>query len=254
MVTQRTRGVDSARRALEMLLQFSESKPEITIEELAQQHDISVPSAYRYMSLLREMYFIEERSRGVYMLSPQVLKLARAAEAALDITGQAQPILDRLAAETGETALLLRRIRDAAVCVAIAETDHTISISFTLGQVMPLRAGAGAKVLLAGSPRNKREAYLDQLMPPLKRDRRSEFLKELDRIAEDGFAVSAGEVDEGVWACAAPVMLEGSLFAALSVVTPSYRVDEDQRIAIGQQTRDAAQKMSSALLAGYTPS
>ena len=251
-VPQRTRGVDSARRALQILLQFSENRPEITIEELARQHDISVPSAYRYISLLREMYLIEERGRGVYQLSPQMLKLARAAEAALDIHGQAQPILDRLTAETGETALLLRTIRDAAICIAISAADQMVSISFTPGQVMPLHRGAAAKILLSAFSPTKRDAYLESLRPPLKKAQRTAIIKELVAIASDGFAESAGEVDEGVWAYAAPVIVEGNMVAALTVVAPAFRADAQLRVLIGTQVRAAALELASALLKGGT--
>ena len=103
---QRTKGVDSARRALQILLQFSENTPELTVDNLLEDHDISVPSAYRYISLLREMDLIEEREKGRFVLSPQVMKLARAAEASFDYRAQAQPVLNKLADVTGETACI----------------------------------------------------------------------------------------------------------------------------------------------------
>ncbi|WP_431220003.1 helix-turn-helix domain-containing protein [Leifsonia xyli] len=101
MTVQRTKGVDSARRALQILLQFSQTKPELTVDELIEAHDISLPSAYRYISLLREMYLIEERTKGRYVLSPQILQLAQAAERTLDYRVEAQPILDQLREATG---------------------------------------------------------------------------------------------------------------------------------------------------------
>lgn len=149
---QRTKGVDSARRALEILLHFKQSKPELTIDDIVASTGVSLPSAYRYISLLREMYLIEEREKGVYVLSPEILQLAQAAEVTMDYRALAQPILDGVCAQTGETALYLRRLNDAAVCLAIAESDHAIAISFQPGHVMPLHSGAGAKVLLSGLP------------------------------------------------------------------------------------------------------
>ena len=247
MATQRTKGVDSARRALQILLQFSQSKPELTVEDILETHDISLPSAYRYVSLLREMYLIEERAKGVYVLSPEILQLASAAERTLDYRVEAQAVLDRLSSETGETALYLRQLNEAAVCLAIAESDHAISISFQPGHVMPLHGGAGAKTLLAGFTKARRSQYLNRLDPPLSAEARERLLGELDGIRSTGFAVSSGEVDEGVWACAAPVHARGHLVGALSVVAHAYRVDEGARTSIGEAVRRAAATLQREL-------
>jgi DNA-binding IclR family transcriptional regulator len=247
MAVQRTKGVDSARRALQILLQFSQNKPELTVDEVLEAHNISLPSAYRYLSLLREMYLIEERGKGSYVLSPEILQLAQAAERTLDYRLEAQPVLDQLMASTGETALYLRQLNDAAVCLAISESDRTISISFQPGHVMPLHAGAGAKTLLAGFTKARRIHYLERVDPPMASDARDALSGELDRLRETGFAVSEGEVDEGVWACAAPVRVRNHLVGALSVVAPAYRVDAVLREQIGAAVRASAKELELIL-------
>lgn len=247
MVAQRTKGVDSARRVLEILLQFSESKPELTIEGLLGVHDVSLPSAYRYISLLREMHFIEEHGKGVFVLSPQILQLARAAEVTLDYKVEAQPLLNRLTEQTGETSLYVRRIDDAAVCIAIAESDHAISISFSPGHMMPLHAGAAAKTLLSDLSTAKREQYFTRLKPPITKSNRARLVTELDQIRLERYAESRGEVDDGVWACAASVRVRNTQIGAISVVAPAYRVDSEQRQRIGNAVRDAVTELEGVL-------
>lgn len=250
MSPQRTKGVDSARRVLEILLQFSQTKPELTVDEILELHGISLPSAYRYLSLLREMYLIEERTKGSYVLSPEILQLAQAAERTLDYRVEAQPVLDRLASSTGETALYLRQLNDAAVCLAISESDHAITISFQPGHVMPLHAGAGAKVLLSGFTAARRAKYLNRLVPQLDPVVRDHLNEELDALRESRFAISQGEVDEGVWACAAPVHARGQLIGAVSVVAPAFRVvDDGTRANIGVSVRAGAQELETVLAA-----
>lgn len=244
---QRTKGVDSARRALQILLQFSESTPELTIENLLEDHDISVPSAYRYISLLREMDLIEEREKGRFVLSPRVLRLAGAAEASFDFRAQAQPILDRLAETTGETALYLRRVNDSAVCLAIAESDHPISISFQPGQLMPLHSGAAAKILLGGLSPAKLAQYFQRVGPALTTSARASLESDLDAIRATGYAESAGEVDQGVWASAAGIHAMGRLLGAVTVVAPVYRVSEEHRKAIADAVRAGARELEDLL-------
>lgn len=244
---QRTKGVDSARRVLQILLQFSENRPELTIDNVLESFDISVPSAYRYLSLLREMNLIEERSKGAFVLSPRVLQLARSAEASLDYRTAAQPILDRMREETGETALYLRRVNDAAVCLAIAESDHQISISFQPGNLMPLHQGAAAKVLLSEYSDGKREQYLELLRPPMSKSARSKLEADLEEIRASGYAESNAEVDAGVWAAAAAVRSYGALVGAVTVVAPAYRLSDDHRRQIGDVVRAGAAEFEALI-------
>lgn len=250
MAAHRTKGVDSARRALQILLQFSESKPELRVDDLLEMHDISLPSMYRYLSLLREMYLVEERGKGTFVLSPRILQLARAAERTLDYRAEAQPLLERLTDQTGETSLYLRRINDSAVCLAIAETDRAISISFQPGHIMALHAGAGAKLLLSEYKEVKRDQYLDRCTPPLTKTARARLVRELASIREAGFAVSHGEVDAGVWACAAAVRFRGSLVGTISVVAPTYRTDSEKEELVSRMVRETAAELQNALVRG----
>ncbi|GAA3895500.1 IclR family transcriptional regulator [Leifsonia kafniensis] len=244
---QRTKGVDSARRVLQILLQFNENTPELTVENLLEDHDISVPSAYRYISLLREMDLIEEREKGRFVLSPQVLRLARAAEASFDYRAKAQPILDRLAETTGETSLYLRRVNDSAVCLAIAESDHPISISFRPGNLMPLHSGAAAKVLLSDLSAAKLAQYFQRVGPAISKQARETLERDLDAIGVTGYAESAAEVDQGVWASAAGIRVRDRLVGAVTVVAPGYRLSEENRGAIAVAVKAAAHELEGIL-------
>lgn len=245
-LAQRTKGVDSARRALQILMQFTESTPELTLDDVLDAHDISVPSAYRYISLLREMDLIEEREKGRFVLSPQVLKLAHAAEATFDYQALAQPFLDRLAERTGESALYVRRVNDSAVCIAIAESDHPISISFRPGQPLPLHSGAAAKLLLSALSPSKLNQYLQRVGPTISKQARKRLESDLDAIRDSGYAESAGEVDQGVWASAAAIRSQGSVVGAVTVVAPAYRLDEAHRAQIIESVRGVAHELQRA--------
>jgi DNA-binding IclR family transcriptional regulator len=244
---QQTRGVDSARRVLQILLDFSENRPDVTIEEVAQKYGLSAPSAYRYMALLRELYLVEERSRGRYVLAPQVLRLAAAAERSFDLGRVARPYLDRLREETNETALVVKRIRDGAVCLAVSQPDKSFSYSFLPGHIMALHRGAVAKALLAKMPGRDRETYLGKVQPPLKADEIARIKADLAKINETGLAESESEVDPGVWAVASPIIVSGHTLGAVSVVAPSFHVDDQLRKTMRDRVQVAAVDISNAI-------
>lgn len=229
---KQTPGVDSARRVLEILFMFNEDQLEFTIEDIAKYHGISLPSTYRYVSLLREMHLIQTSKHGGIMLTPRVLELSAAAEQSLDLEGIANPVLNRLMLATGETAFMMKRYRYEAVFVVSAQPDRALTLSFRSGKSMPLTHGAVAKVLLAFAPSGFRQNYMSQKINSPKE--RENLTKELALISSDGFAESEGEVDEGIWGCAVPVRIEGVVVCAISIAGPAVRFDAAKRGEVRQ--------------------
>lgn len=247
--SNRAKGVDSARRVLQILLSFTESSPEITVEGISTQFGISVPSAYRYISLLRELYLIEESGRGSYSLTPQVFRLAAVAESSLDIGTLGMPVVNRLVEETHETVLILRRIGDSAVCVASSLPDKQATISFKPGHLMPLHRGAASKVLLAAAPLEKQRKYLRKLEEKLGPERIEALAGELAVIGKQRYAISSAEVDEGIYAVAAPIVVEGRTIAALSIAGLEFRLSDEGRDALLDKVREGALEIGELLFA-----
>jgi DNA-binding IclR family transcriptional regulator len=75
-------GSEGARRALAALQAFSPHRHTLTARELSEITSIPLPSMYRYIALLRDTGLLIGDDRGAYRLSPRVISLARAAEAA----------------------------------------------------------------------------------------------------------------------------------------------------------------------------
>jgi DNA-binding IclR family transcriptional regulator len=75
-------GSEGARRALAALQAFSPHRHTLTARELSEITSIPLPSMYRYIALLRDTGLLIGDDRGAYRLSPQLISLARAAEAA----------------------------------------------------------------------------------------------------------------------------------------------------------------------------
>jgi DNA-binding IclR family transcriptional regulator len=75
-------GSEGARRALAALQAFSPHRHTLTARELSEITSIPLPSMYRYIALLRDTGLLIGDDRGAYRLSPTVISLARAAEAA----------------------------------------------------------------------------------------------------------------------------------------------------------------------------
>lgn len=242
-------GTQSARRALEMLFYFDARHPDATVEDLARAVDLPLPTAYRYVALLRQMSIIEEGPGGTYHLTPRVLVLGEAVGSGRGLISLARPYLQRLSLESGETALLTRLIDHAAVCVDRAESTQPMRITYQPGQAVSLQQGASARVLIAGLSVSARAAHLDvvERQNPSFAGQRRQFETEIDRADRQGWAISHGEIDAGIVAVAAPVRVRGITLAALSIAGPAFRVAAGALDERREAVATAAQQLAEAL-------
>lgn len=233
-----------------MLFAFTEQNPSASVKDLAEQLEIPVPSAHRYVAMLRDMGLIEEGNRGRYHLTMRVAALGRAARQATPIVDLAEPPMRRLAEHSGEVVLLMRMVAGQPVCFHRVETPSRFRLSFEPGQPLPLLRGASVRLLLGAMTVEERVRYLDAALesgaqPPA--HGRDEFLAEIERDRARGYSISNEEIDQGVWAASAAVYEGGKPVAAISAPCPVFRMDEDREKVIVELVRTAAAELSHAL-------
>ena len=241
---QKTSGTGSSRKVLRLLMSFDESRPSATAEQLAKAAEVPLSTAYRYISLLREVGLLEEGPSNSYVVSVRALPLARAALAAHPLAETAMPILHSITETCGETCLLLRRIAHSAVCVARSESPHPVRLSFDVGRAMPLHRGAGAKILLSALNARELDGYFGTLPAGDGTDRVA-LEDELAAIRTRGWSVSHGEVDQGIWAAAAPVADGKDVVGALTAAGLAQNIDDGRRRQILEIVRTRAQELSA---------
>jgi DNA-binding IclR family transcriptional regulator len=234
---RRTPGAESSRKVLSLLAYFEPSRPAASIGTLSRAIQAPKSTAYRYVSLLREFGFLIEVEGGQYALGPRALGMARAAQAAIRYADIARPVMEMLSHATGETVFLLRRVSDHAICVGRADPPNPVRFFLEIGTAVPLHEGASPKLLLAHLPPRERDAYLA-------RHRMKKLAPALERILEAGVAVTIDEITPGVWACAAPILQEGKVIAAMSVAGLAFRIGRAHRMEFEARVRQAAAQIS----------
>jgi DNA-binding IclR family transcriptional regulator len=239
-------GCEGARRVLALMLAFSTDRNTLTARDLAAATGIALPSVYRYITLLRETGLLAGDERGSYRLSARLIGLARAAEAAESIIDIADPVMRELAAETGETVILVRLIGRSAVCVHRVQSAQRLRISFEAGQPLPLERGASARLLLSGLPPDQRREYL---APLAERDPEAAARVEIKaaQAAKQGYATSEEEFEQGVFAVSAPVFQGKRMIAVITVPSPLVRAPVPLQEKLLSQVRAAAQDLNEAL-------
>ena len=252
------KAMTSLERMLAILDLFTESNPLWTVEQIAAKFGYTRSTAYRYVRELADAGLLTNASTALYGLGPRIIQLDRQLRTTDPLLKALHGMRDDLPRWSPEqTWLLCRLFRDTVVCIEQIGSLRR-GVSFSRGFPMPLFRGATSKAILASLPeRHLMQLYLDN--PQLVNDAGlgshwQEFRASLRQIRQQGYAVSVGEVDEGVFGIAAPVFdATEKVVASLSLVRPASVldgvrwVDESASIAAIAKRLSAASTRSSQL-------
>ncbi len=121
---------------------------------------------------------------------------------------------------------------------------------FQAGRYFDMHSSASGKAMLAEYPRDRAQEIINKNGLPKHTENtitdKEVLFRELDRIADQGYAVNRQEELEGLRAIAMVVNEpDGSVFGALDISGPPYRLPADQEIAGQLQTavRDLEQSL-----------
>jgi len=219
--------VQSLARGLSVIRALNSAEP-MSLSDIARASELSRASARRFTLTLEQLGYVQQ-SAGRFSLTPQVLELGFAYLSALGLPEVAQPHLQRLVDEVGESSSISVLDGAAVVYVARVPTRRIINVTIDLGTRFPAYATSMGRVLLSGMDQEARTALLDQIeLKPLT-DRtittRRELEAELDHVREQGYAIVDEEFEEGLRSVAAPICdRDGHVVAAINLALAAARV------------------------------
>lgn len=258
-ILDRGQGPRSVARVLQLLDRLAGAPQGASLAALAQA--MAAPKT-TLLGLLRglaaEGYAVQ--AHGVWRLGPEAHGLARAILAGQQDGGlraAGRPILESLAEETGESAMLsvLAPDRGAMVYVEKVESRTALRFSASVGDRRPIHCTASGRIMLAYLPPPWPEEFLAKArLTPLTRtsvtDRRR-LRRIVAEAREQGYAVTLGEATDGVVGVAAPVFdAGGGVIAAVVLAAPLPRA-QPKLAALARQVRRAGRELSHQL--GYRP-
>jgi DNA-binding IclR family transcriptional regulator len=160
--------------------------------------------------------------------------------------------MEKLRSECGEEISLYKIEGNRRVCVLRIESLHEIARVGTIGDYLPLHAGAAGRVLLAYLPENQCKKIISSL--PLKQytdltltdpEKLQETLKE---IRKKGYCISRGEREPDAYSVVAPVWdSRNQVISSLSISGPNFRLTEEQLEINIRGVLSAAKEISEKL-------
>ena len=243
--TDSVRAVD---RALDILQAFTAADFELSAGELLKRVDLSRPTLYRLLNTLEQSGFvISSGEPQKFRLGASVARLAHVWTSSLDISAVAQPFMQRIHQQTGETVALFIQQADERVCIAELPSTQPLSFKRGVGYSERIVLGASGRVILAHMPDGDEKLRLYAAQVHLDSDT---YAKDLILIRQRGYALSKDELIQGAVAVAAPYF-DGSsrVVGSIAVFGPSARLHTAQSESFGKLLMVEAKALSKAL--GY---
>ncbi|MGI9155178.1 MAG: IclR family transcriptional regulator [Marmoricola sp.] len=202
-VAARVSSTRTVERALALLSQVCD-EGSISLSDCARRTGLPASTALRLLRTLEYAGFVSRDDEGEFDAGPRMIQLGAAAIGRNALARLAAPALRRIVASTGESAYLsVQGVHDMAIYIAMAEGNHSVRHTSWIGRGVAMEGLAIGRVLLDDVPTGRYVAERDKLEPD-------------------------------VTAIVAPIHHPGGVAGALSVLGPTYRIDDETMHRYGE--------------------
>jgi len=248
---ERVVGAQTIHRALAVLSLLRRATADVGVSDIGQELGLHTSTAHRILrALLADGFVSQNPESGRYRLGRESLLLGLGAERTLGFS-VAEPLLEQLCEQTGESVNLVVRDGDRGLVVLRVDSVQPLRFSQPTGTRIPLYCTSSGKVLMAfgGDPKAEvdRLGELVALTGSTVTSRKA-LVRELREVQEQGYALNEGERNPGVSGVAVPVFdAEGQIMAALALQGPQVRLPEARLRELGAGLSGVAKEVSVVL-------
>ena len=227
-----TQSVQSLERGLAVLQVFSRENPAPTLSEVARLAGTTRATARRILLTLERLGHVRSDGRR-FSLTPRVLALGWSYLSSLNLWEIAQPLMEDLVEETGESCSAATLDLPDVVYVARVPTRRIMTIALGVGTRLPAYATSMGRVLLADLAEDELDGFLAAGRFDGLTDRTvtepAGLRAIVGEVREQGYALVDQELEIGLRSIAVPLTRsDGRTMAALNVSVAAPRVDLDE--------------------------
>ena len=210
----------SLARGLRVIESFENHAEGRSVLEISQFTGLSRAAIRRILITLEVLGYVE-RSRQVYRLRTQVLRLGFSYLSSSSAVEAARPVLEHISELLHESSSMSMLDGGEIVYVARSAASRILAAGLSVGSRLPAYCTSMGRVLLAALPDDKLEAYTAKTITRL-----PQLKKAILQVRKDGYAIVDEELEAGLRSIAVPVSTRGNdVVAAINVGTHTSRVD-----------------------------
>lgn len=223
--------VNSLARGLAIIRAFDAEHAEMTLSEVAERTAMTRAGARRFLLTLTTLGYVVKDARK-FRLSPKILTLGYAYMSSLPLAELAQPHLDRVTQETGESSSVAVLDNFDITYITRSRSKRLLMFGIHVGTRLPACTTSMGRVLLTQLAPAAFDAYLDAV--EIERftartiTRKSALRQEVERARDQGYYVLDQELEIGVRSIAVPIRArsDNRMLAAMNIATNSSAVSK----------------------------
>lgn len=198
------------------------------LREVTQNTGIPKSTVFRVLSTLVDLGYVTRDLQRNYRISPRLSNLVSDEATTEELRRLALPLMLDLRNKYGETVNLGVRQTDKITYLEVVPSEFALRLEESRGASVPAHASALGKAILAFSPHDSvsnlvRSYKLESVTEHTISDP-EEFLVELKRVRNAGFAFDRGEGSMFAVCIGAPILDSGgNAIAAMSISGPASR-------------------------------
>lgn len=243
--------VQSVDRALALVDALATSAGSLQLTELAQRTSLNISTGHHLLATLVKWGYVVRTPGRRYALGARGLHLAQAFLKQVDLPRRAQPYVERISEDTGETVHLAVLQGDAVVTLLKREGRHAVRVDAgAVGAADAAHATALGKAMLAWLPEHEFRRILAASGPARFTANTitdaDVLVEELRLVRRNGHAVDREEYQPGVTGVGAAIRNHlGAVVGAISASAPTLRASEEHLARMRESVIGAARALSA---------
>lgn len=238
-----TQAVDRAALLVSMVVRATQP---LGFADVADACGLPKSTVSRLLTALERTDLLERDESGGYLAGPLFRHYATNHDALGELARIAEPVLEAVSSDTGETVNLGVVRGDRVVHVAQVASRYLVGARDWTQVDVPVHTSALGKVLYAHGvlqrPAGRLERLTDRTLTTA-----AELERSLERVRTVGYATTVDELETGLTGVAVPVReVDGGVLAALGISGPTQRL-EGRLVPLGRLLTTHAAQLTSLL-------
>lgn len=244
--------IQSVDRALLLLETIADMGGEATLTELAGRAGLNISTCHHLLAtLIKRNFATKVPGRRLYALGGRIAQLGHAS-LQVDLPRRAQPYLERVNRETGETVHLAALQGDAIVVLAVREARHAVRVETAkIGRIAAPYAQSIGKAILAWLPEDEIHRLVSEGLKRYTPETVTDvpaLVETLRHVRRTGYAIDKEEFVPGVYCIGAAVRDQaGAVVGAISASMPSMRASDGHVAKVRDEVLAATRALSAEL-------
>lgn len=219
--------VEALAKGLRVLSLFTEQRPTWRVSDVAVATGLPLPTVYRIIMTLTAEDYLHHLPTGDYRPGVRVLTLGTASLLSMDLVEIASPLLQRLAADTGETVNLCVLTGDRVLYLIRLRNSDLVTANIQVGSTLSAVTTSIGKLLLAHldptdlAARITADSFTSNHGPNAKKSL-PQLRSDLATIRKQGWSMQNEELAFGLRSVAAPVHdATSTVIAGANIAVPA---------------------------------